>query len=75
MGFENKVKGNTYVLWPMAGFGIVCVKRRGLAASVPSFVRTLALKTENFIHIFNIHITKITTLLVYNKDPNQSRVT
>lgn len=59
----------------MAGFGILCVHLHGLAVSVPSFVRTSVLKIENFINAFNIPITKITTLLVYNKDRNQSRVT
>jgi hypothetical protein len=41
MGFENKVKGTTKVLWPMTGFLIVCVKLHGLVVSVPSFVLLL----------------------------------
>ena len=47
MGFENKVKGTTYVLCQMAGFGIVCFQLHGLAVSVSSFARNLALKFEN----------------------------
>jgi len=75
MGFENKVKGTTYILCPMAGFLIVCVQLHGLAVSVPSFARNLTLNFENFIYIYNIPVIKLTTLIVYNEDRNQNRLT